>query len=79
MVVNDDVGCLDSCGVTEFIAGRPAPTGIVCEHRVCEQAQNTVGAGLPAMAVCQATGMLDVMASSLAGQLPQGSEVAATF
>ena len=30
-----------------------------------------VGAGLPAMAVCQATLMLDVTASSLASQLPQ--------
>jgi hypothetical protein len=34
--------------------------------------QNTVGAGLPAKAVCQATGMLDVPASSLASQLLQG-------
>jgi hypothetical protein len=33
------------------------------------------GAGLLAMAVGQVTGMLDVLASSLAGQLPQGYSV----
>ncbi|PAW53097.1 hypothetical protein CKQ80_16155 [Pseudomonas moraviensis] len=32
-----------------------------------------VGAGLPAMAVCQAITMLDVLDSSRASPLPQGS------
>jgi hypothetical protein len=27
MVVSDDVGILDKCGVLAFFAGKPAPTG----------------------------------------------------
>jgi hypothetical protein len=39
---------------------------------VCVWLQSPVGAGLPAIAECQATWMLNVPASSLASQLPQG-------
>ncbi|AUM68521.1 hypothetical protein C0J56_06175 [Pseudomonas fluorescens] len=42
---------------------------------VCATRDRTVGASLLAMAVCQATSMLAMTASSRAGSLPQGSGV----
>ncbi|MVW85194.1 hypothetical protein EI969_04410 [Pseudomonas sp. PB101] len=38
----------------------------------CQAPQTTVGASLLAMAACQSTSLLNVMASSRASSLPQG-------
>jgi len=71
LFIQDERGIVDiHRGQTEH---RPAPTGIwpladsVGTHQTC------VGAGLPAMAVCQAPSMLNVPAPSRAGSLPQGA------
>ncbi|MGF6203120.1 hypothetical protein, partial [Pseudomonas laurylsulfatiphila] len=66
-------------GSDGLIAGKPAPTRICGECEICAQQKSTVGAGLPAMAQCQAAGMLVVMASSRAGSLLQGSGVNTRF
>ena len=61
-----------SADLTPSLAGL-APTGdLWLAHEVGGLTQNIVGAGLPAMAVGQAISMLNVPASSLASQLPQG-------
>ncbi len=51
-----------------LIAGKPAPTVILAVHRFCIHHIKPVGAGLPAMAVCQATSMLAVLATSRASR-----------
>ena len=40
--------------MSSFIAGKPAPTGINVEHKICVHWRSTVGAGLPAMRPLQA-------------------------
>ncbi len=62
--VNIDVGG------TGLIASKLAPTGLVPFESFMSDAK-TVGAGLPAMAACQSTSMLDVPASSRASLLLQ--------
>ena len=64
--VNDGVGC------DGLIASKLAPTGISGDHKVCVWQKSSVGASLLAMAECQSTMVLDVMASSRASSLPQG-------
>ena len=66
MSVNDGVGC------GGLIASKLAPTGISGDHKVCVWQKSSVGASLLAMAECQSTMVLDVMASSRASSLPQG-------
>ena len=51
-----------------LIAGKPAPTVILAVHRFCIYHIKPVGAGSPAMAVCQATSMLTVLATSRASR-----------
>jgi hypothetical protein len=60
-----DVGCAG------LIAGKPAPTVFVVSPDICNHPQSLVGAGLLAMTVCQVALILNVLASSLASQLPQ--------
>ncbi|MNS18394.1 hypothetical protein D3C72_500850 [compost metagenome] len=66
-------------GCAGLIAGKPAPTGLCSEHSIFGRHKTTVGAGLPAMAVCQSPSMLDVLASSRASPLPQGYAVSTAF
>ncbi|MGF7113306.1 hypothetical protein QF017_002810 [Pseudomonas laurylsulfatiphila] len=69
-----DVGCAG------LIASRLAPTGdLWCTWKLCAAENPNVGAGLPAKAVCQSILMLEVLASSRASPLPQGSPVNTRF
>jgi len=61
-----DVAC------AAFFAGKPAPTGGWCRPRGSSSPAIPVGAGLPAIAVCQAPAMLPGPPSSRASPLPQG-------
>ena len=56
-----------------------APTVILAVHRFCIHHIKPVGAGLPAMAVCQPPSMLNEPASSRASPLPQWFWVFANF
>jgi len=62
---DDDVECMGP------IAGKPAPTVNCGDHKIRVIHTSPVGAGLPAMAVCQAMEMLNVWAASRAGSLLQ--------
>jgi len=62
---NKGVGCAG------LIASRLAPTVVPGCHKDLCTTKPPVGASLLAMAVCQATEMLDVLASSRASPLPQ--------
>src|ERR1700712_3834115 len=61
-----DVGCAG------LIASRLTPTGFWVASGFCVHRRSTVGASLLAKASFQATVMLDVLALSRAGSLPQG-------
>ncbi|CAI8702548.1 hypothetical protein EMIT0P176_100132 [Pseudomonas sp. IT-P176] len=53
------------------IAGKPAPTVVLGCSKILGTPTQPVGAGLPAMAVCQALSMLNGPAPSRASPLPQ--------
>ncbi len=76
---NGGVSVSIDAGCDGLFAGKPAPTGIFGEHKICVWQKSNVGASLLAMAECQSALMLDVMASSRASPLPQGSAVNARF
>jgi hypothetical protein len=71
MVVNDDVGCLDTRGALKSIDGRPAPQGP-------QSPRTIVGASLLAMVVNDDVGCLDTRGAlkSIAGKpAPTGTAV----
>ncbi|MCP1496333.1 hypothetical protein J2Y86_001040 [Pseudomonas migulae] len=54
MVVNDDACCLDERGVWTFIAGKPAPTGILVDMTLVFTADDPdeLQAGYQAASLC---------------------------
>ena len=61
----------EDVGRAGLIAGKPAPTGFAECTQYLRVAKVIVGAGLPAIALCQFERMLDVPASSRASPLLQ--------
>jgi hypothetical protein len=72
-LASDDGGSGDiDVGGAGFIAGKPAPTGILARRGFRFHRITTVGVSLLAMAVGQATSMLDVPVPSRASFAPAG-------
>jgi hypothetical protein len=61
----------------DAIAGKPGSHRFCGVNTLFSFAPDIVGAGLPAMAVCQPVKELNVLAVSLASQLPQGDAFSA--